>query len=112
MSKKKPARMSDGVYGPTSILIPIDLGERLTEISRERGISVPDLIRVLVDATIQKKPVLGLGDKIPFGKYSGHTVEHVVRVDPKYMNWAVENVSTVKFMDEVHELVERVMEKL
>jgi hypothetical protein len=38
-----------------------------------------------------KAPVLGLYDRIPFGKYKGCTVEQVLVKDKAYLDWAIEH---------------------
>lgn len=35
---------------------------------------------------------LGLGSKLNFGKYKGETVELVLRLDPTYLDWCLDNV--------------------
>lgn len=41
----------------------------------------------------EKKRVLGLQDKMTFGRHAGSTVAQVLKSDPKYLIWAHEKVS-------------------
>ena len=46
-------------------------------------------------------PVLGLDDCLPFGKHRGELVRDVVELDPNWLIWALENISTFEVSDEV-----------
>ena len=36
--------------------------------------------------------LLGLKDKIPFGKYKDKTIKEIIKQDPQYIYWACENI--------------------
>lgn len=49
-----------------------------------------------------RRRILNLGDKMPFGKYQGETLQNIIHTDPGYMDWIVGNtdirVSTAVIM--------------
>ncbi len=46
------------------------------------------------------KKWLTLYDTMPFGKYQGMTVIHVIKYNPRYLRWMTHN-SNIFFLDEV-----------
>lgn len=54
---------------------------------------------VMVASFASKKTVYGLEDKLRFGKYSGFTLEELIRSDSKYVWWLV-NVSDTFDVDQ------------
>jgi hypothetical protein len=48
----------------------------------------------------------GLRSTIPFGKYAGHSVKTVCRMNPNYIHWMIGNIPRISFEREVFELLE------
>lgn len=48
-------------------------------------------------------PTYGIEDELLFGKYKFETVEWVLRADPGWLRWALENVRGFVVTDEVEE---------
>lgn len=48
-------------------------------------------------------PAYGMSDELRFGKYKFETVEWVLRADPGWLRWALENVRGFAVTDEVEE---------
>ena len=45
--------------------------------------------------------MLDYDDKINFGKHKGETIRHILDIDPKYLMWAVDNISWLGVSDDV-----------
>lgn len=50
-------------------------------------------------------PPLALYDEMPFGKYRGDTVAHVLEVEPGYLRWLLDSSATFAVTEEVEELL-------
>jgi uncharacterized protein (DUF3820 family) len=52
---------------------------------------------------------LSLTDTMPFGKYKGLTIRHILHEDPEYLLWVEDTYQDVKFTKDVIEEVELFM---
>lgn len=59
--------------------------------------------------TLQNLVVLKLSDPMPFGKYRGKTVAQVLEVNPEYVRWFGDNVTTHAFALEVGPALKKAM---
>lgn len=72
----------------------------------KRGIKFEMWLQLQLRSAINTQPMcFGLKDRIPFGKYNGELIESIVRADPGYMHWLVENTRR-QFTDEVKQLLQ------
>jgi hypothetical protein len=51
-------------------------------------------------------PVLTLESTMPFGTHKGSSIEAIVKTNPSYITWLMENVPTIEFSDGVIEALE------
>ena len=56
-----------------------------------------DIIGRLLDEYVKTHPMTKVEDRIPFGKYKGKTYRYVYSIDPKYVNWLINNCDTIDF---------------
>lgn len=71
---------------------------------KARGIGLNTWLTLQLRAfACASKPIVGLADKMPFGKYYGDTVENVVRGDLAYATWMLDHWPD-RYTSEVHEL--------
>ena len=47
--------------------------------------------------------LLGLKDKITFGKYKGSTIEEIIKINFMYLYWATENIDWFALTEEAQE---------
>lgn len=76
------------------------------ELLEERGTDLESYLGLHVRALARSKTILGLKDRMTFGKYGGELVEVVVRGDPRYMAWCLGNVTWTRFGADVLALAE------
>ncbi len=85
MARKKKEPM-----GRYLIEVPEEVMEDALPILKRRGIKLDAVVTVYLRALIvsaEHTTMRGLEDAMPFGKYRGATIEHVIRTDPRYINW-------------------------
>lgn len=72
----------------------------------DRGTDIKSWMALQIGALSKvTKPVVGLVDPMPFGKYLGAKVEDVVRGDPSYAKWMLQTEGTAdRFNQEVVQL--------
>lgn len=58
---------------------------------KKRGATIETFVQLQLRAMCKDKTIYRLKDRITFGKYSGSIIEDIVRCDPKYMTWLLEN---------------------
>lgn len=104
-AKFKPRRVS---ARKRTITLSVDatIFTEASAILAARGTDLKRYLTLQITAfTKVGKPVVGLKDKMPLGKYFGAVVEDVVRGDPTYAKWMLSNEGPCdKFLAEVHEL--------
>jgi hypothetical protein len=54
---------------------------------------------------LEAKPV-GLNIILSFGKYEGQTIKDVIRVDPDYILWCIDNIEWFELDEEAEEELE------
>lgn len=69
---------------------------RLRALREARSAGKPKLIA-------RDYPPLGPDDEMPFGKYRGDPVSHVLEVEPNYLRWLLENKPGFSVTEEVEE---------
>jgi len=89
-----------------TIRIDAKLFKEATAILGERGVDLEAYLGLHVRALARSKQLLTLRDKFTFGKYGGELVENVVRGDPRYMSWALANVTWTRFGPDVMALAD------
>ena len=90
---------ADGVFRKADLQGVIDL-------AIERNMDPSDLLRMMTRSFSRGPTIHGLLDTFRFGKYSGETVEVVIRGDPRYMKWLVETSEWFELDTEALELLE------
>lgn len=88
-----------------TVTLTTDLIEGLKEFANSRGLTVSEVVQFQMTNFLRRAPqVLGLSDKMPFGKFVGYKIENIVRNEPNYARWMLENITSIRFRDEVYEL--------
>ena len=89
--------------------IPNEIIKSAKQILAKRKSSLESYIKIQLYALVKIKDnsILHLNSKMPFGKFTGLTVEEIVKNDPNYMNWILNNQKTNRFDVTVIELVEQ-----
>ena len=96
----------------TEVVIELDreLCARLHDKLSARGLKLEKYIEMTLRAFDRQKNILHLRDKINFGKYYGEVVEDVVRMDPGYISWCLQEWAT-RFGPDVFILMEALDDK-
>ncbi len=50
----------------------------------------------------KKTPLFSLKSLMPFGKYTGRSVEDIISRDPNYVAWAIDNIGDFTLDEEAH----------
>lgn len=79
----------------TKVSVDIDreLASKLLDFSIARGLTVQAVIRVATTTMMKANRFYDLDTRIAFGKYVGEPMETIIRLDPEYVRWAMENIS-------------------
>lgn len=92
-----------------SITIQLDgaLKKQVQQMMKDRGTTIETFVRLQLRAMTVSNSMLTLHDKMNFGKYSREPVEDVVRANPDYIRWIVNQSATkeCKFDADVLELL-------
>lgn len=79
--------------------LPEDLAASVAEILVERQLELNDLVRLYLRSFViasRRFGLLKLTDEMPFGKYRGETLEIIIRTDPHYVSWMIDNNDTFR----------------
>lgn len=88
--------------------VPIEVAREFYAMCQSRGIEQERMFSVMVKAFANKTEVYGLQDTLKFGKYGGVNVEDLIRADPQYCRWAIQNTERFDLTDEAYELLEEI----
>lgn len=94
-TKLKQVTLTAPIYLPASLIA------EATEKLGEREIELETFVAIYLRMVLRSKTILDLEDIIPFGKYQGEIVEHIVRIDPSYVQWLITQDGRTKFKPDV-----------
>lgn len=99
----------------TFVGLPTDLVKEVNDTLMTRGSSVEQFLTIHLQAFLrqqmsQTSQLFGLDDTLPWGKYAGTTIDVLVRTEPGYIQWLIDN-SKHKFSDAVHNLLAMIREQ-
>ena len=116
MKKKRLVRKAPKAAVPrpgvTGIVLRLEtkLVNDINAVLSQRGTDIETYIRLQLRAFRHAGKILGLSDRLNFGKFSGELVEDVCRAEPGYIEWIVANSSSARFHDDVLKLLEDLRE--
>lgn len=88
MSRKNKNKQAQPLPTMTIALeVPISLVKPAQDILDARGSSLDAFVASRLLAFTRQTTILGLGDRMTFGKYTGMFVEACIRADLEYMYW-------------------------
>ena len=96
-----------------SIAVKVDalLYKEATTVLKSRGTDIETWVTLQLRAFAKSgKSMLGLRDKISFGKYQGALVEDIIRGDLKYAIWLLGQNGSIKWESAVLELAHQLSE--
>lgn len=73
--------------------LPTKLLKDVGELCAQRGLELDDVVRLYLRSliTVSKSArALGLDDPMPFGKYRDERLEVIIRSDPRYIKWMID----------------------
>lgn len=104
-------RMKNQNSGQTvKIKLSQALFNELESFAKARGATMETLIRVATSTLIRAQRYYELNTKLTFGKYSGETLETVIRLHPEYINWALQNIENFSISDDAAKLLASIQE--
>jgi hypothetical protein len=77
------------------VTLPHYLVLKLLDFSSARELSLHEVTRLALITALNKGNYYALDDKLTFGRYHGETMETVIRMDPGYVIWAIQNTERV-----------------
>lgn len=104
MGKSKSTPLNSGGM----VFVGATLADELDKMSRERGLSIGEIIDTAMKNLRPRITKLNLDTEIPFGKYHGAAAHKIIRADPDYMRWVHKNVDKVCFSEEALGLLEQI----
>lgn len=110
MAKAKPTTPKKSIQRRTSRALPKDCQTELLEkdfniilkgklyfklydFAKSRGTTIQTLISVATTALMKQSKHYDLDTLVAFGKYSGQSMESIIRLDPDYIVWATGSIS-------------------
>lgn len=106
MGKSKSAPLNSGGM----VFVGATLADELEKMSRERGLSIGEIIDTAMKNLRPRITKLELDTIIPFGKYHGAMTQVIIRADPDYMAWVHKNVDKVCFSEAAIKLLKEIEE--
>lgn len=73
-------------------LLSEEAWNELEEILRERQISLEVITRLALRNMSQRGRHYKIGDRLRFGKYNREPLEDIIRADPDYITWCLDNM--------------------
>jgi hypothetical protein len=97
----------------TGIVLKLEtkLVDDINAVLEQRGTNIETYIRLQLRAFRHAGKILGLNDRLNFGKFSGELVEDVCRAEPGYVEWLIANSTSARFHQDVLSLLEELREK-
>lgn len=92
-----------------AIYLPRDLADKLRAFCELRGTTVADLVRISLTRMLRANKYHDLDTPLGFGKYAGERMEAIVRLDPGYVRWALDNIEGLVVGDGVIELLDSML---
>lgn len=93
-----------------TIAVSAALFAKLHNFSQSRGIDIESFIRVATTSVMRANRYYDLDTVLCFGKFSGERMETVIRIDPGYVSWAVENITGLCLSDNAQNLLDHMIE--
>lgn len=117
LKKKQPAKKAPKAAVPhpavAGIVLRLEtkLVNDINAVLSQRGTNIETYIRLQLRAFRHAGKILGLSDRLNFGKFSGELVEDVCRAEPGYLEWIIANSSSARFHEDVLKLLEDLRDK-
>src|SRR4051812_22558057 len=92
-----------------NVAVPKDLYDQAEKTLMGRGLSVENFIRVSLRGALQRNGYVPLRAELTFGKYRGETLETIIRADPEYIRWMLNNSKTFITDEAAIELLEMIV---
>lgn len=96
----------------TGIVLKLEtkLVDDINAVLEQRGTNIETYIRLQLRAFRHAGKILGLRDRLNFGKFSGELVEDVCRAEPGYVEWLIANSTSARFHQDVLDILEELRE--
>lgn len=114
MSKKRkadPPTQSDTAY--ITVPVPLEVAQQVSEIMAARGLDIAQAINAFLltlATTSRRRAPVGLADAMPIGKAKGVPVETMIRLEPSYVAWLVNNTETFHLRPDALDLLQQMIE--
>lgn len=79
----------DPKFVTIKVKVPRQELAHVEDVLTERGSNIDNFFSLKLLAFSRTNVVMGLGDRLNFGKYTGAFVEAVIRADLSYMHWII-----------------------
>lgn len=73
--------------------LPVKLYEKASSILYARGTTLDDFVRLQLLRLTKNEKFYDVQDPMTFGKYRDELVGTIIRADPEYMVWCLQNVA-------------------
>jgi hypothetical protein len=88
-----------------TLKVESDVRDDFESLCVARGLEPEQMFRVMLRSFTRRKVVFHLTDELNFGKYNGLVLEEVIRADPRYMNWLVNESQWFRLSDDAERLL-------
>jgi hypothetical protein len=78
------------------VRVPRELYDEVMPLLNQRGLSLSDFVRASLRAIPVRMMVYSLSTPLQVGKYRGETLDTVIRMNPKYVQWMLNNTDIFK----------------
>jgi len=104
--KNDPPAHPDTAY--ITVPVPFEIHLQVTELLETRGVDIGQAINaflVTLVANSQRRAAVGLADVMPIGKCKGIPLDTVIRLEPSYVMWLLDNVESFRLKPDASELL-------
>lgn len=92
-----------------TIRVPEHLLEQVEEKLEQKGSSVEDLIRTSMRRYVRMPDVFHLKTKMSFGQYKDELIETLVRLEPRYILWCMQNIHGFQLGEDARDLLDSLL---
>lgn len=96
------------------IQLPTKLVDDIAPLLADRGLNLNEVIRLYLRSmvtTAKRGRALGVNDEFQFGKYKDEEVGVIIRAEPTYIQWCLENIETFHLDPDALILLEAIVDE-
>ncbi len=106
--KERPKSKNPDKAIKVDVSLPRKLHDDLLAALEARGSDLDTFLAVAARSYLRVPSEFSLSTVLPYKKYSGELLETIIRLDPSYVRWLLENNASFRMNELAHRLLDQV----